>query len=222
MAQTAKSDDRVQLSDHAFDLFTGSEQDKREILQLHRDYLDANTNNLDAALLRRTWSENPSCVWFNGTGYVYYGIDDWLKLWDYFRSRIKIVVPWSSQEVRLIGGGGDTAVVTCNRTGTGQWIGTEDKPPMVDEPCSRTAPRPSGESTAGGSACIFTFQLPVKARASAKARTGRQTSRLSMDPTTLSAIELLEAYRSKQLSPLEATEAVLAPSRRTTRHSTPM
>ena len=65
------SDKDVELGDQAFALFTGSEQDRKDIIAIHRAYLDANTNNLNAAELRKIWSNHPSCVFFNGTGYNY-------------------------------------------------------------------------------------------------------------------------------------------------------
>jgi ketosteroid isomerase-like protein len=121
------SDKDVELSDQAFALFAGSEQDRKDIITIHRAYLDANTNNLNAAELRKIWSNHPSCVFFNGTGYNYYGIDDWLKLWEYYRPRVKIVEPWQSSDVRLIGDG-RMAVVTSIRNASGQWTG-EGQPP---------------------------------------------------------------------------------------------
>ena len=119
--------DTLKLSDKAFDLFLGSEQDKKRILEMHKAYLDANTKNLDLNLLRKIWSANPACVWFNGTGYNYYGLDDWAKLWDYFRTRVEIVDPWQSTDVRLIGDG-NMAVVTSERSATGKWIGSGEAP----------------------------------------------------------------------------------------------
>jgi ketosteroid isomerase-like protein len=110
------SDKDVELSDQAFALFSGSEQDRKDII-----------TNLNAAELRKIWSNHPSCVFFNGTGYNYYGIDDWLKLWEYYRPRVKIVEPWQSSDVRLIGDG-RMAVVTSIRNASGQWTG-EGQPP---------------------------------------------------------------------------------------------
>jgi ketosteroid isomerase-like protein len=50
-----------------------------------------------------------------------------LKLWEYYRPRVKIVEPWQSSDVRLIGDG-RIAVVTSIRNARGQWTG-EGQPP---------------------------------------------------------------------------------------------
>ena len=125
--------DDVQLSPSAFALFTGSKQDRDEIIAMHRAYLDANTNDLSASDLRKIWSADPNCVFFNGTGYNYYGIDDWLKLWEYFRPRVKIVEPWKSMDVRLVGDD-KTAVVTSIRTARGKWTGKTAAPEWTEKP----------------------------------------------------------------------------------------
>jgi ketosteroid isomerase-like protein len=125
--------DDVQLSPDAFALFRGTEQDRNEIVAMHRAYLDANTHDLNAEKLRKIWSAHPSCVFFNGTGYNYYGIDDWLKLWEYFRPRVKIVEPWKSTDVRLVGDG-QIAVVTSIRTAMGKWTGKGEAPDWTQKP----------------------------------------------------------------------------------------
>ncbi len=124
--------DRIELSKDAMALFHGSEQDKKELLQLHLDYLDANTNNLDEALLRQAWSADPACVFFNSTGYNYYGIEDWLKLWQHFRPRLENTEPRRSQDVRLIGNG-QVASIVCVRTARITWKGDEETPPFANK-----------------------------------------------------------------------------------------
>lgn len=126
------ADDYVKLSEHAFALFSGSEQDRRDILAMHKAYLDANSNSLNEADLRKIWSHDPRCVFFNGTGYNYYGIEDWLKLWTYFRPRTNIQEPWKSEDVRLIGDG-NCAVVASIRTAKGSWTSGDEQPDWTDK-----------------------------------------------------------------------------------------
>lgn len=117
----------VELSEHAFSLFEGSEEDREALLALHRDYLDANSMGLNVEALRKVWSEHPHCVWFNSTGYNYKGIEDWARLWNYFGPRVEITKPWRSSDVRLIGNG-DYAVITCERMAAGRWKSDDDEP----------------------------------------------------------------------------------------------
>ena len=121
------SEPTVELSEHAFAMFEGTEQDKQELLALHEGYLDANSNGLDVAALRNLWSADPRCVWFNSTGYTYRGIEDWAKLWDYFGPRTEITRPWRSTDVRLIGNR-EYAVITCERTAAGRWKSADAEP----------------------------------------------------------------------------------------------
>jgi ketosteroid isomerase-like protein len=127
-----KWDEYVTLSKDAFAFFEGNETDRRDILAMHRAYLDANSNNLNAEDLRKIWSDDPRCVWFNGTGYNYYGIEDWLKLWTYFRARTTITEPWRSTDVHLIGDG-KYAVVTSIRTTRGSWTSDDQVPDWVNK-----------------------------------------------------------------------------------------
>ena len=122
-----RTDEIVQLSDKAFSLFEGTDQDKEELLALHRGYLHANSIGLNVPALRKVWSDNPDCVWFNSTGYNYKGIEEWAKLWEYFGDRVEITEPWRSTDVRLIGNS-DFAVITCERTAMGKWKSAENEP----------------------------------------------------------------------------------------------
>ncbi len=121
------SETGYELAPCAFDLFTGDDQDRADILAMHQAYLDANTDGLNGEKLAKIWSSHPACVYFNGNGHNYYGLADWLGLWDYYGPRVKIVEPWRSTDVRLIGDG-SFAVVTALRTSTGVWIGEGEAP----------------------------------------------------------------------------------------------
>ncbi len=101
--------------------FSGSESDRNRLLELHRQYLDSNLT-LDTEALRKIWSGNPDCVFFNGNGYTYHGLAHWTKLWDFYRDQVKTAEPWQSTDVRLTGGG-DMALLTCERTCKVDWTG---------------------------------------------------------------------------------------------------
>ena len=120
-------DDIVKLSERAFSLFEGTDEDKDDLLKLHRGYLHANSLGLNVDALREVWSADPDCVWFNSTGYNYFGIEDWAKLWTYFGARVEITEPWRSTDVRLIGNS-DYAVITCERTAMGRWKSEDNEP----------------------------------------------------------------------------------------------
>lgn len=126
------SDEIVQLSDQAFSQFTGTKQDADALIAMHKAYLDANSAGLDGEALQKIWSHDPDCVWFNGTGYNYYGIEDWLKLWAYFGPRCDILEPWRSSDVRLIGNG-EVCVVTSVRTARGRWKSSSEQPDWTGE-----------------------------------------------------------------------------------------
>jgi ketosteroid isomerase-like protein len=97
------------------DLFRGSDDDVAEILEMHRAYLRASSNRLDAEALKKIWSPHPSCVFFHSAGYILRGLSDWLNLWDRARGRLTTSSPWRSFDVRLIGDA-RMAVVTASRT----------------------------------------------------------------------------------------------------------
>ena len=101
--------------------FSGSESDRKRLLELHRQYLDSNLT-LDTEALRGIWSGNPDCVFFNGNGYTYHGLAHWTRLWDFYRDQVQTAEPWRSTDVRLTGGG-DMALLTCERTCKVDWTG---------------------------------------------------------------------------------------------------
>jgi ketosteroid isomerase-like protein len=116
------------MTDHQTALFTGTEQDRKDILSKHQAYLDANYE-LDREWLKKIWSNHPSCVFFNGNGHTYYGLEHWLKLWKFYKTQFKTDEGWKSTDVRLIGDS-DLAVVTCHRTAKLSWIGGSEAAPF--------------------------------------------------------------------------------------------
>ena len=98
--------------------FSGDESDRRRLLELHRQYLDSNLT-LDTEALRKIWSGNPECVFFNGNGYTYHGLAHWTKLWDFYRDRVKTADT-------LVGGVQPAITLTAMYDGLGQRESLDD------------------------------------------------------------------------------------------------
>jgi ketosteroid isomerase-like protein len=102
----------------------GSPADHAALLGVHHAFLAAN-DPIDANMLRKVWSDDPEHVFFNTNGYTYYGLDDWLKVWDYYRPRFKVLQPYTPGDVRGIVQG-NIAVVVADYVGRNKaWIGSE-------------------------------------------------------------------------------------------------
>ena len=118
------------MADHGATAFRGSDEDRVRLMELHQAYLDANLT-MDNDAVRKLWSDDPNCVFFNSNGFTYHGIEQWTKLWDHYRPLITFDEPFRSSDVRLIGTK-DMAVVTCERTAKIAWTGAEPAPAVAD------------------------------------------------------------------------------------------
>lgn len=108
----------------------GSEADRQQLLGLYDDFRRAN-DALDGAALRKVWSADPHTVFFNTNGHAYYGIDDWLKIWDHYRTRLELVKPGGSGAIRIVIRG-DMALITDDHVGRfWKWIGQEGEPDFL-------------------------------------------------------------------------------------------
>jgi ketosteroid isomerase-like protein len=101
-------------------LIGGSAADRDAILAQFRDYLVANTN-YDGAALQAIWSDAPEATFFNLNGHVYRGRAHWLRLWDYYRSRVSNSV-WEPYDIAGTVSD-DLAVVWCLRRTFYKWVG---------------------------------------------------------------------------------------------------
>ena len=111
----------------------GSEADRAQILQVHRDYLEAN-GKADTDSLRKIWSADPTNVFFNLNGHTYVGLEQqWAPLWDHYRPRLKTIEPWVSDHVKVVVRG-DMAAVTCHRVARLRWVGEGVTPDFSDRP----------------------------------------------------------------------------------------
>jgi hypothetical protein len=115
----------------------GAAEDHERLLRLYYDFRLAN-DGLDNDALRKIWTRDPSSVFFNTNGHAYHGIDDWLHIWDHYRTRLELVRPGGSGAIR-IAVRGDMALITDDRVGRyWRWMGQEDQPNfLIDRPYIR-------------------------------------------------------------------------------------
>ena len=64
-------------------LVGGSEADRKQLLQLLDDYIEAN-EHFDWERLAPIWSELPEATFFNLNGHTYNGADHWRRLWAFY------------------------------------------------------------------------------------------------------------------------------------------
>ena len=110
----------------------GTEKDRDELLALYYAFRLAN-DALDGEALRRVWSTAPEHVYFNTNGHAYRGLDDWLHIWDHYRTRLKLVRPGGSGEIRIVVRG-EMALITDDHVGRfWRWAGSEEEPNFLIE-----------------------------------------------------------------------------------------
>lgn len=96
---TASGDDTRTYADRVtFD--GGSESDRTELWDLSLRFLEAN-DALDTDLLRTIWSADPACHYFNLNGFSYQGLDDWCRVWDFYRPQFEVVEPFDPGRTRI-------------------------------------------------------------------------------------------------------------------------
>lgn len=106
----------------------GSDADRKRLLEVHREYLAAN-GVMDTSALRKHWRND--IIGFNLNGHTYVGLEEWTKLWDYYRTQIVADEPWTSHDVTGIIRG-DMAVITCQRSVKLRWIGGDPAGSFAD------------------------------------------------------------------------------------------
>jgi hypothetical protein len=108
----------------------GSVEDRDGLLRLYFDFRLAN-DGLDNEGLRPLWSADPAAVFFNTNGHAYHGIDDWLSIWDHYRTRLELARPGGSGTIRITVRG-DMALITDDRVGRyWRWRGREEEPSFL-------------------------------------------------------------------------------------------
>jgi ketosteroid isomerase-like protein len=102
------------------------EQDREDILKLHKDWWEAN-HRLDIPLMQSVYPSGMSYLMFNANGHPYFGIDEKSKLWKWYQGQLNIVA-FPDAEIMRLTISGDMA-----------WIGAEVIFPMA----------PAGDSGTG-------------------------------------------------------------------------
>jgi hypothetical protein len=106
-------------------LIGGSENDRKQLLQLLEEYIQAN-EKIEWDMLKHIWSELPEATFFNLNGHTYNGPEHWSRLWAYYKQNVKGTY-WTPFDI----GGEITeqmAVIWCHRNSHREWIG-DHKPP---------------------------------------------------------------------------------------------
>jgi ketosteroid isomerase-like protein len=110
-------------------LVGGSAEDQAQILQLHGDYLDANTN-FDWPKVEKLYSGTPEAVYFNLNGHTYYGREHWINLWKYYGQNVQSTY-WTPFDIKGVVNDG-MAVVWCHRKTRRRWTGSEPPPREIN------------------------------------------------------------------------------------------
>jgi hypothetical protein len=115
----------------------GSAEDRAGLLRLYFDFRLAN-DALDNDALRNLWDPDPGHIFFNTNGHAYHGLEDWLGIWDHYRTRLQLVKPGGCGTIRITVRG-DMAVITDDRVGRyWKWMGRELEPGfLTDKPYIR-------------------------------------------------------------------------------------
>jgi uncharacterized Ntn-hydrolase superfamily protein/ketosteroid isomerase-like protein len=87
------------------------EQDRQEILELHRTWWEAN-HKLVIPEMRSVFPSGMSYLMFNLNGHPYFGIDEKIKLWEHYQKEIDIVM-YPEMEVMRLTVSGDMAWLAC-------------------------------------------------------------------------------------------------------------
>ena len=116
----------------------GSAADRAALLALYYQFRIIN-DALDGASLPTIWDADPENVFFNSNGHNYYGINDWLRLWDHYRPQLRVAVAGGSGRVRITIRE-DTGLIVDDHSGHSrvrEWAGSHATPATVDNACSR-------------------------------------------------------------------------------------
>jgi hypothetical protein len=115
----------------------GTEEDRDALLRVYYDFRLAN-DGLNNGALRKLWSPDPRHVFFNTNGHDYQGLEDWLNIWDHYRTRLQLVRPGGSGQIRILIRG-DMALITDDHVGRyWKWIGAAEEPNfLIDKPYIR-------------------------------------------------------------------------------------
>src|SRR5690606_2237461 len=111
----------------------GTQEDRDRLIELFEEFWAAN-DVFDSTQLERTWSKSPDRVHFNSNGHTYYGLNDWLNIWDYYRPRFQSVSPGKRGDTRVIIREGMALVADAEIERKWEWIGEGEPPALLSNP----------------------------------------------------------------------------------------
>ncbi len=87
------------------------EQDREDILKLHKDWWEAN-HQLVIPLMQSVYPSGDSYLMFNANGHPYFGIEEKTKLWEWYQKELDIVA-FPDIEIMRLTISGDMAWIAC-------------------------------------------------------------------------------------------------------------
>lgn len=101
------------------------EGDRDALLAVHHAFLVAN-EELVADEIREVWSSDPGTAFFNTNGFNYFGLDDWLALWDFYRPRFRRTAQYHGGRVWIWARGGLGVIAAENVARYKEWVGEDE------------------------------------------------------------------------------------------------
>lgn len=95
---------------------TTTDQDRNDILKLHKDWWEANAG-LDIPRMESVFPDRMSYLMFNLNGHPYFGIDEKVELWRWYQKQLDIKMP-------------DIAIMRLEVSGDMAWLACEGVFPM--------------------------------------------------------------------------------------------
>lgn len=87
------------------------EQDRKAILKVHKDWWEANAG-LDIPRMASCYPKGMAYLMFNLNGHPYFGIDEKIKLWEWYQEQLEIQM-------------GDIRIMKLEISGDMAWLGCE-------------------------------------------------------------------------------------------------
>jgi hypothetical protein len=116
----------------------GSDADRTALLKLYYCFRVIN-DALDGDALCTIWDADTEDVFFNSNGHNYYGLHDWLTLWDHYRPKLRVTNVGGSGRIHIVIHRNMGLIVDdhSGHSRVREWIGSQPRPATVDNACSR-------------------------------------------------------------------------------------
>lgn len=115
----------------------GTAEERKQIMELWDRFWPAN-DIFDNDVLIDTWDPDPFRVSFNSNGHTYYGLDDWLNIWNHYRPLFRNVLAGKTHDTRVTIRE-EMALLTDDYVSrTNEWVGEGETPSIVANPNIRT------------------------------------------------------------------------------------